>query len=140
MLADLRYALRTFLNTPGLASIAILTVALGAGANTVIFSAVNAVLLKPLRFADADRLTIIWGRNLKEGRDRQPLSLDTYHQLAAMPDQDGIGAVSPSWAFTARTPQGPEQFQGYWATASFLKLLGVEPRLGRLFDEADDRV
>src|SRR5262245_60247059 len=140
MFADLRYAIRTFLKTPGLTAVAILTVALGAGANTVLFSAVNAVLLKPLRFPEADRLTIIWGRNVREGRDRQPLSLETYQQLAAMKGVETIGAVSPSWAFTARTPQGPEQFQGYWATASFLQGLGVEPRQGRLFTEADDRV
>src|SRR3954447_23188127 len=67
---DLRYALRTFLKTPSFTFVALLTLALGIGATTVIFSIVHAVLLQPLPFRDSSRLVVVWERNFARDRAR----------------------------------------------------------------------
>ena len=67
MFQDLRYGMRMLLNEPGFTLIAVLTLALGIGANTAIFSVVNAVLLRPLPYRDADRIATLWQNNGKAG-------------------------------------------------------------------------
>ena len=140
MLGDVRIALRSFLKTPGFFAIAVLTLALGAGANTVLFSAVNALLLRPLPYPDSERLAIVWGRQVKDGRERQTLSREFYEAFTrSSAALESAGAVSPSWSFVVRVGGSPEQVQGYWATGTFLQTFGLAPRSGRLILPSDDR-
>ena len=80
---DLTYCVRTLLKAPGFTAVALLTIALGVGANTAIFSVVNAVLLRPLPFNHQDQLIQLWGTNPKKGVDSNPLSYLTFTDLRA---------------------------------------------------------
>jgi putative ABC transport system permease protein len=124
---DIRYAIRAFLRTPGFTLVAVLTLALGIGATTAIFSVVNAVLLRPLPYADPDRLVTVRG-SLADVRD-----LDRSNRSF-----DGMAA----WAsnlYNLRIDADTRQVLGGMVTRNLLPLLGVQPLLGRNFTEDDDR-
>ncbi|MCI0657309.1 MAG: hypothetical protein L0170_09600 [Acidobacteria bacterium] len=74
LLQDLRYGLRMLLKSPGFPGIAILTLGLGIGANTAIFSVIHAVLLKPLPYAHSEQVVVAWESNVSKGWDRTPVS------------------------------------------------------------------
>src|SRR5215813_4581312 len=97
---DLRYGARTLLKAPGFTAAAMLTLALGIGANTAIFSVVNAVLLRPLPFRDSDRLALLWGVNSRDGNLQQPHSFldfdDVRRQSGSFTE---IAAAPPLWNF-----------------------------------------
>jgi len=130
---DLRYGFRLFAQHPGFTAVAVLTLGLGIGANTAIFSVVNAVLLKPLPYADADRIVMVWENNLAKGWDRFTVSppdfLDWQKQsqaFDALVAFDGGGFVL--------TGQGePELLFGMQASDGFFRLAGIAPSLGRTF-------
>src|SRR5437867_8096014 len=79
LVQDVRFGLRQLRRSPGFTAVAVLTLALGIGANTVIFSAVYAVLLKPLPFKDLDRLVTIWERNPEQGYEQNFAATGTFH-------------------------------------------------------------
>jgi predicted permease len=136
--ADLRYALRMLRNNPGFAAVAILTLALGIGANTAIFSVLDAVVLKPLPYPQAERLVMVWTEMKAAGQARVPSSgpdfIDLRHRCRLLQD---IGAT---WVGSAAlTGTGvPEQIKVGRTTASFLTLLAVPPAKGRLFSAQDE--
>jgi predicted permease len=124
---DVRYALRMLRRSPGFTAVAILTLALAIGANTAIFSVVNAVLLRPLPFAEPDRLLTTRG-SLADLRDLQAANR-SFADIAF-------------WAsnqFNLRLDGDSRQVLGGQVTRNLLPLLGVEPLLGRNFTEEDDR-
>src|SRR5262245_60543477 len=134
---DLRYGLRMILRNPGFSLLAILTLALGIGANTALFSAVNALLLRPLPVADIDRL--VFGMALREGFDPFGTSLlefDLYRKEARSLSSSGVGTPRQ---FTLLAGDEPERLRGTAVTAGFLTTLGVKPILGRLFMPGEDR-
>jgi putative ABC transport system permease protein len=135
---DLRYGLRMLRMNPGFAAVAILTLALGIGANTAIFSVLDAVVLKPLPYPQANRLVLIWTEMKNAGQTRVPSSgpdlVDLRHRSRLLQDVGGIWVGS-----AAVTGNGePEQIKLGRATASFLTLLGVPPAKGRLFNAQDE--
>jgi predicted permease len=127
MLYDLRHAVRGLVRAPAFATVAVLTLALGIGATTAIFSVVNAVLLRPLPFTEPDRLLTTRG-SLADLRDLQ----------AAARSFEDI-AFWASNQFNLRLDGDSRQVLGGQITRNLLPLLGVQPLLGRNFTEEDDR-
>jgi putative ABC transport system permease protein len=134
MLQDFRFALRQLLKSPGFSLVAMLTLALAIGANTAIFSAVDAVLLHPLPYADPDRLVIV-GENLRHFNltkiPASPPEVVDYRNMATTFAQ--IGAVDNSGAFTLTGDGNPETIPSTHVTASVFAMLGVKPVAGGLF-------
>ena len=130
---DLRYGFRLLVQNPGFTAVAVLTLGLGIGANTAIFSVVNAVLLKPLSYANSDRIVMAWENNLAKGWSSFAVSPANYLDW-----QKQNHVFDPLVAFLGTgfvlTGQGePEQLFGMLATEGVFRLTGVEPALGRGF-------
>jgi putative ABC transport system permease protein len=137
---ELLHALRALRRAPGFATAAILTLALGIGANTAIFSVVNGVLLRPLPFPDDDRLVWVWGRSpLREYSNLSfPDFVDFREQVGAFERLSAVTAFTPLVNLTAG--DRPEQVQGTLVAADFFETLGVRPALGRGLGPGDERV
>jgi predicted permease len=137
LLQDVRYAFHILRKSPGFTAVAVLTLALGIGANTAIFSVVDAVLLKPLRFERPASLAIIWESLPKYGIDRNTVSpanfLDWQDQNRAF---SGMAAFLDQPTNLTGTGQ-PEQVDVECVSANFFSILGVEPVLGRAFSREE---
>ena len=131
---DLRYGLRMLRKAPGFAAVAILTLALGIGANTAISSVVNAVLLRPLPYPDADRLVVVGERWMGGGGDLAP---PDYLDIAAQNRAFEQMAAYKSGNFNLSAGPRPERVAGAVITTNTFSLLGVEPVLGRGFLQGD---
>jgi putative ABC transport system permease protein len=136
LLKDLRFGLRTLLKRPGFTLVTVLTLALGIGANTAIFSVVDAVLLRPLPFKDADRLVIVYETTKAEAR-----------AFVSVPNLRDYRDASRSFeSFASFVPQSvnltgtgePERVVGAFATSSFFHVLGVTASRGRVLLPEDD--
>jgi putative ABC transport system permease protein len=135
---DLRYAGRTLRRSPGFTLVAALTLALGVGANTAIFSVVNAVLLRPLPFSESDRLMALWQTQPGQGDELTAVSLATYQ---AWTEHSRTFSEWGAYTFDVATLTGgtePVQVNALAITSSFLSMLGVAPHLGRGFLPQDD--
>jgi putative ABC transport system permease protein len=135
---DLRYGFRTLSRSPGFTAIALLSLALGIGANTAIFSVVNAVLLKPLPFTDPERLVMVWEDQSAIGFPRDDVApanfVDWRMQQSVFEDMAAL-----TWKSFNLTGDGePERILAQGVTASFIPLLGVQPVLGRVFSAEED--
>lgn len=134
---DARYALRSLRKHPGFTVIAIFTLALGIGANTAIFSVINAVLLRPLPYADADRLVV-----LTETVAERPIGV-SYPNFVDFRNQsttfENVAAVRHRESFNLTGTGDSERLQGRLVSANFLSTLGVKPIRGRDFSAEDDR-
>src|SRR5262245_15431100 len=96
LLQDIRYGIRTSLKQPSFTAIAIITIALGIGANTAIFSVVNAVILRPLPYANAEQLAMLWSTTAKDGNQEQPFSFADFGDLRNNTKSfSAVGAASP---------------------------------------------
>ncbi len=134
---DLRQALRTMWKQPGFTLVAAITLALGIGANTAIFSVINALILNPLNIAEADRVVALW-RTARDKRDKGPASyLDLQEWRAQSSSFEAIAGYKRN-PFTLLGDQA-EQVQGMRVTASFLSLLKVNPVLGRDFQTEEEK-
>jgi putative ABC transport system permease protein len=136
LIQDVRYAIRQLVRSPGFTAVAVLTLALGLGANTAIFSVVHGILLRPLPYPDPDRLAMVWVNNPGEGIDKDiasfPLFADWRQQAKSF---EQIVAYTGS-GFTLTGRGEPEQLRGATVAAGFFPMLGVPVALGRaLIDE-----
>ena len=134
---DVRFALRMLRRSPGFTAVAILTLALGIGANTAIFSVVNAVLLRPLPYPNAKRLAMIWSTwgNETRGPASGPELIELRNRTRAFEEIGGIWVTSGTITGTVE----PEQVRLALTTANFLPLLAEKPQLGRFFAPGEDR-
>lgn len=136
---DLRFGLRQLLSKPGVTLIAVLSLALGIGANTAIFSLVDAVLLRPLPFHEPDRLVMVWEDATQVGFPRNTPAPANYadwkSQNKTLEDMAAL-----NWRNYALTDEGePEKVEAQGVTANFFSLLGVKPVLGRSFTAEEDK-
>ena len=139
LLQDLRFGVRTLLKNPGVSAIAILALALGTGANSAIFSVVNAIMLRPLPYGQPERLVMMWGTNSKSGISQDSFSVpnildyreqnSTLEQIAAYSQDD----------FNMSTGGEPIHCQGAFVTANYFSVLGLSPNLGRPFVDGEDQ-
>jgi putative ABC transport system permease protein len=137
MLNDLRYALRTLAQRPAFTAIAVLTLALGIGANTAIFSAINGVLLKPLPYPSSDRLVQIMSTGFQGVRFG--VSFPDLRDLRAL-SQDFTGVAATTTQRYNLTGAGdPREVQAAAVTADVFDVLESRPEIGRLFTAADER-
>ena len=140
MITDLKYALRMLLKAPGFTIIAILTLALGIGANSAIFSVIDTVLLRPLRFANPEQLVMIWGNSIREPSLRET---DSFPDFFDYRDQSkSFSAMAAySGAGTVLTGAGDAQeLGGVAVSGDFFDVLGVQPIRGRGFTAEEAKV
>jgi hypothetical protein len=131
MIKDIRYGLRMLMKNPGVSTIAVLTLALGIGANTAIFSVVSAVLLNPLPYKEPDRLVSLWENVPTHGKWRAAPAnfLDWKKQNTVFEDVVAFGGSTA----TLTGDGDPEQISGTAVTPGYFEVVGVQPALGRAF-------
>jgi putative ABC transport system permease protein len=135
LIQDLKFGLRMLAKNPGFTAVAVLTLALGIGANTAIFSVVNAVLLRPLAMEDPSRVAYIqeqW-RGIFPG-----LSVGNFADVKRQSTSFTKLCASHDASFNLATPEAPERVQGEYATADYFAAFGVQPIAGRVFTADED--
>lgn len=136
---DLGYGFRTLMNSPGFTVVALITLTLGIGANTAIFSVVNAVLLQSLPFRDPGKLTMIWEDVSKDGFPANTPAPANYAEWKRQ-DQIFSGVAALKWQVSNLTGDGePEKLEGERVSYNLLSVLGVQPVMGRGFTPDEDR-
>ena len=138
---DLRFGLRMLLKQPGFTAVAVLTLALGIGANTAIFSVINAVLLRPFPFHDAGRLLMIWQKDPKAaaGDDVHISGPDYFDWREQNNVFSGIAAYSEVDGFELIEGEQSAEVSGLLATSSLFNTVGSQPVLGRGFTEEEEK-
>jgi putative ABC transport system permease protein len=139
LIRDVRFALRTMARKPGFTALAIIIMALGIGANTAIFSLVRAVLLRPLPFANPDRLVMVWEDATFVGFPKNTPAPANYADWKSRNEVFDDMAAMTQRDFNLTGDGEPDKVYAYGVTASFFPLLGVEPALGRVLAPEDDR-
>ncbi len=135
---DLRYGVRMLFKQPGFTLIAVLTLALGIGANTTIFSAAESLILHPFSFANQDRLVMVYQRKPELNVQRFSMSPGNLHDLKTNSQTMEQFVTMHLEEFTLTGVDKPEQFEGYKVSAEFFTALGVKPLLGRIFQSGED--
>ena len=136
MKQDLKYALRVLLKNPLITAVALVTLALGIGANTAIFSVLNAVVLRPLPYADPDRLVVVW--ETIAGNDRRSAAPGNFTDWRAQNKTFSDLAATFYGNFNLTGDGPPERINGATVTSNLMSTLGVSARLGRTFQFEDD--
>jgi predicted permease len=141
MLTDIRYGIRQLIKHPAFTIIAVLTLALGIGANTAIFSVVNAVLLKPLPYPNPDEL-IAFGATDTRNKSQTELGSLSYPDFFDYRDQNRTlvnSAVYRDRSFALTSEEGATSLHGQKVSAEFFDVLGIKPKLGRAFVRDDEQ-
>ncbi len=133
ILKDIRFAARSLLKRPGFTVIVVLTLAIGIGANAAVFSVINAVLLRPLPYAQADRVVMLWQNNVNAGVPRNDVSpanfIDWREQSSSF---EAIAGIAP-FGFSLVGDGEPERFSAWLVTSGFFQVAGVDALVGRTF-------
>jgi predicted permease len=139
LIKDIRYGVRSLLKRPGFTAIAVITLALGIGANTAIFSLVNAVLLRTLPFREPDRLVMVWEDASFAGFPRNTPAPANYADWKAQNQVFDEMAAFDQRSFNLTGDGEPEKVEAYGVTANFFGLLGIHPVLGRVILPEEDQ-
>ncbi len=138
LVQDLRYGASNMLRTPGFTAITVFTLALGIGATTAIFSAVNPILFESLPYPDAGRIMMI--SDLQRDGSRLDITFHTYRELSERSRSFEAMAVTKPWRPTLTTATQPERLDGQRVSAMYFRTLGVSLAMGRDFDLSDDQL
>jgi putative ABC transport system permease protein len=139
LLGDIRYALRNLLKRPGFTAIAVLTLAIGIGANSTIFSAVNALLLKPLPFPELDRVVAIWDKDAIRGHEHNEVAFANYADWRDQSQSYEKLSLYRWWSANLTGVEPPERLQGFLVTGNFFDVIGTKPIMGRTFLEHENQ-
>ena len=140
---DLIYGSRMLLKKPGFTIVAALSLALGIGANTVIFSLINTTLLRPLPFTDSGKLVVIWTVPLKDRTQRNNVNVSSYYAIRDKSQSlESLGALTGSIKNLGAEKDGApaERITGWGFSPAVFQALGVKPALGRFYTEEEDQV
>ena len=132
-MTDLRYALRSLLKQPAFAAVVVVTLALGIGASTAIFSVVNAVLLRPLPFANSERLQVVWGNYRTLNIQRLPAKAAEYEDYAKQTEVFDAVAAYSNQSFNVSIGSEPERIRGSYVSANLFPMLEAHAAAGRIF-------
>ncbi|MDT5270150.1 MAG: hypothetical protein QOH49_2336 [Acidobacteriota bacterium] len=139
LIQDIRHSLRMLLKNRAFTLTALITLALGIGANSAVFSVINAVLLSALPYKNSERIVFLWGKSQKESNDRNTISLPDYENWKEQSRSfEAMGAYAPR-AYNISGAGEPEAVQGVMASSGFFEAVGTDPALGRLFRLEDER-
>ena len=138
LIQDMRFALRSFRMRPTLTAVAILTLALGVGATTAIFSVVNGVLLSPLPFAEPHELVVLWANNPERGVELERIAGGDFRDWREMNRTFSSMAAVGGGSYDLTGDEGPpERVEGSVVTPGYFETLGIEPFMGRTFCPED---
>src|SRR6185436_11112930 len=137
---DLRHGVRMLGKSPAFAVVAILSLAIGIGANTAIFSVANALILRPLPYSNADRIAIVWQRSPGLNVPRDWLSVGQYIDIktGTTAFEQVAAAIGASFNVTGGGEGRPERVDGMRVSSSFFSLFGARAAMGRVFTSDDD--
>ena len=138
-ISDLRYGIRNLLKRPSFLAIAVITLALGIGGTTAVFSVVNALILKPLDFPALDRVVAVWEAQPARGVEHNEVAFANYLDWRNQNQTFERLALSRWWSTNLTGGGNPERILGFLVTANFLDTIGVEPILGRGFSADEDQ-
>ncbi|HEU4390847.1 MAG TPA: ABC transporter permease [Blastocatellia bacterium] len=138
LLKDVRYALRMIRGAPGFAAVAVASLALGIGANTAIFSVVNALLIRSLPYADPDRVVLVWGAGAIEGKRSQVSATDVADYRAQNSVFEDVTTYG-NWSATLLDQGEPERISGMQVGDGYFSIMRGTPILGRVFT-ADEQI
>jgi putative ABC transport system permease protein len=139
LIADIRYGLRSLMKRPGATVIALVTLALGIGVNTAIFSAVDSILLRPLPFKDSERIVSVWEKSPALGIQQNEAAPANFFDLRNQNQSfEALGAFGPLDINLTGAGE-PERLDGQLVTANVFSILGVAPALGRTFLPTEDQ-
>ncbi len=139
LLSDVRYAVRNLIKRPGFTAIAVITLALGVGANSAIFSTINALLIKPLPIPEQDRVIAIWDKAPSRGIEHNEVAMANYLDWRTQNKSFEHLALERWWSTNITGGDTPERIQGFLVTANFLDVIGVKPIKGRNFSEEENQ-
>ena len=139
LLQDIRFGVRMLGKNRAFTFVALLTLALGIGANTAIFSVVNAIVFRPLPYSAPQQLVGVWTKDLKRPGSQYPAAMPTFRDWQAQAHLFSGFAAYAFNRFHVSGNEGPDETRGVFATANFFNVMGVKPVLGRALQPADER-
>ncbi len=140
LLHDLRHGVRLLRRAPGFSAVAVAALAIGIGANTAMFSVINALLIQPLPYPDADRLAIVWEHNIPRDNRSNVVSPGNFIHWREMNGAfEDLAAVSMTLPMTLTAGGEPEELRAQLVTTGFFPILQVQPALGRVFTSEENQ-